>query len=137
MIDSGSLGRSLVAGLAAVACLAQAQDKSLGEVRSEDGKVRVAVLSLKRIEGNLVTLRWQIFNDSQKNASVTPGNMRLVDLAGRREYQPGLMSSLCVANPGEKLQCWATFAAPPAGTRTMAVKFYEPFDLLTGIPVSD
>ena len=71
------------------------------------------------------------------NFSITPGNIRLVDLAGRRQYEPGLMSSLCISKPDERTECWATFGAPPATTKTLAVKFYEQFDLLTGVPITD
>ena len=135
-------GRRLASAMAAVALsgigmIAVAQDKPAGEVVTQDGKVRVEVLSLKRIEGNLVTLRWRIVNDGSSNFSITPGNLRLIDLAGRRQYEPGLMSSGCAAKPDERTVCWATFAAPAAATKTLAVKFYEQFDLLTGIPITD
>ena len=136
------LGRRLASAMAATALsgigmLAVAQDKPAGEVVTQDGKVRVEVLSLKRIEGSLVTLRWRIVNDGSSNFSITPGNLRLIDLAGRRQYEPGLMSSICAAKPDERSVCWATFAEPPAATKAMAVKFYEQFDLLTGIPITD
>jgi hypothetical protein len=114
-----------------------AQDKPIGEVVTQNGKVRVEVLSLKRIEGNLVTLRWRIVNDGSSNFTMTPGNARLIDLTGRRQYEPGLTGSQCNAKPDERTVCWATYAAPPASTRTLAVKFYEQFDLLTGVPISD
>lgn len=123
--------------LAGIIGVAQAQDKPVGQVVTQNGKVRVEVLSLKRIESNLITLRWRIVNDGSSNFSITPGNLRLIDLAGRRQYEPGLMSSLCISKPDERTECWATFGAPPAATRTMAVKFYEQFDLLTGIPIAD
>ena len=123
--------------LSGITTTAMAQDKPLGQVTSQNGKVRVEVLSLKRIESNLVTLRWRIVNDGTSNFSITPGNIRLVDLAGRRQYEPGLMSSLCISKPDERTECWATFGAPPAATKTLAVKFYEQFDLLTGVPITD
>jgi hypothetical protein len=127
----------VAATLAACSFAAMAQDKPVAEATTQNGKVRVEVLSLKRIEGNLVTLRWRIVNEGSGNFSMTPGNMRLVDLAGRRQYEPGLMSSRCYAEPDARADCWATFAAPPAATKTLAVKFYEQFDLLTGVPVTD
>lgn len=125
------------AALSGIGMAAMAQDKPIGEALTQDGKVRVEVLSLKRIEGNLITLRWRVVNDGSSNFSMTPGNMRLVDLAGRRQYEPGLMSSQCAAKPDERTLCWATFAAPPAATKALAVKFYEQFDLLTGVPITD
>lgn len=126
-----------MAALSGIGMAAMAQDKPIGEALTQDGKVRVEVLSLKRIEGNLITLRWRVVNDGSSNFSMTPGNMRLVDLAGRRQYEPGLMSSQCAAKPDERTLCWATFAAPPAATKALAVKFYEQFELLTGVPITD
>lgn len=123
--------------LAAAAPPAPAQDKPIATAEIANRKIRVEVLSLKRIEGNLVTLRWQLVNDDTASFLMTVGNMTLVDLAGRRSYSPGLSSSSCAARAGERTVCWATFAAPPAGTRTLAAKFYEQFELVTGIPVSD
>ena len=99
--------------------------------------MRADVLSLKRIYGNLVTLRWMLINEDAPLYTMLASYARLVDLTARREYQSGLSSASCTARTGDKVICWATFAAPPAGTKTMAVKFYEQFDMLTGIPVSD
>ncbi len=140
--DRGRAARRRAAVLVAAACAgiglaAEAQDKPLGQATTPDGKIRVEVLSLKRIEGNLVTLRWQIVNDGSGDFSMTPGNARLVDLAGRRQYEPGLYSTRCVSKPDERTPCWATFAAPPSATKSLAVKFYEQFELVTGIPVTD
>jgi hypothetical protein len=120
------------------ACLAAAaQDKPLAETRTADGRIRVEVLSLKRMEGNLVTLRWQVFNGGSQLFAMTPANARLIDLAARRQYEPGLSSSQCVSKPDERTVCWATFAAPPSTTKAMAVKFYEQFDLVASVPVTD
>jgi len=127
----------LAAASAGIGLPAGAQDKPLGEARTPDGKIRVEVLSLKRIEGSLVTLRWQIVNDGSANFSMTPGNARLIDLAGRRQYEPGLYSTQCLSKPDERTPCWATFAAPPSATKTVAVQFYEQFELVIGIPVTD
>lgn len=127
----------VAAACASIGLVAAAQDKPLGQATTPDGKIRVEVLSLKRIEGNLVTLRWQIVNDGSGDFSMVPGNARLVDLAGRRQYEPGLYSTRCVSKPDERTPCWATFAAPPTATKTLAVKFYEQFELVTGIPVTD
>ena len=139
LLDRGRRIAALMAAaaLSGIGMAAMAQDKPIGEALTQDGKVRVEVLSLKRIEGNLITLRWRVVNDGSSNFSMTPGNMRLVDLAGRRQYEPGLTSSQCAAKPDERTLCWATFAAPPAATKSLAVKFYEQFDLLTGVPISD
>ena len=114
-----------------------ADEKPVASTASADGKLRIEILSLKRIEADLVTLRWQIVNDDAKEFSMTPSNARLVDLAGRREYSPGLTSNACRAEAGKRTLCWATFAAPPQATKTMAVKFYENFEMVLGVPVTN
>jgi outer membrane protein OmpA-like peptidoglycan-associated protein len=62
---------------------------------SADGKVHADMLSLKRTEGDTVTLRFAIVNDSNRTVSTTLGNMRLIDLVGRTSYEPGVTSSTC------------------------------------------
>jgi hypothetical protein len=130
----------LLLGLAALVLApvaGRAQDQAPGVATSPDGKVRVQVLSLKRTEGDTVTLRFEIANDSNSNYTVTVGNMRLIDIAGRRIFSPGVTSSSCAAQIGERVKCYAIFGAPPAGTKTMAVQFYEKMDLITGVPISE
>ena len=68
---------------------------------------------------------------------MTTKNERLIDLVARREYQAGLGSDFCNAEPGHRVICWATFQAPPPNTKTMAVKFYERLDMITGVPVTE
>lgn len=137
-MHAGRLAASLLTvALFGIGMAAVAQEQPVGEVATQGGKIRVEVLSLKRTEGNLVTLRWRIVNDGSSNFTMTPGNMRLIDLVARRQYEPGLMSSSCSSKPDERTVCWAAFAAPPAATKSMAVKFYEQFDLLTGVPITD
>jgi hypothetical protein len=134
---------SRAAALAAAALLAvglppvasAADEKAVASTASQNGKLRIEILSLKRIEADLVTLRWQIVNDDARDFSMTPANARLVDLPGRREYSPGLTGNGCRAEGGKRALCWATFAAPPQGTKTMAVKFYENFEMVLGVPV--
>jgi hypothetical protein len=114
---------------------AAADEKPIASTASQNGKLRVEILSLKRIEADLVTLRWQIVNDDVKDFSMTPANARLLDLAGRREFSPGIVSNGCRAESGKRTLCWATFGAPPQGTKTMAVKFYENLEMVLGVPV--
>jgi hypothetical protein len=116
---------------------AWAQHQGAGSATSPDGKVRVDILSLKRTEGDTVTLRFQVTNDSNDGYLVTMDNMRLIDIAGRRVYSPGVTSKNCSTPIGQQLTCYAIFGAPPAGTKTMAVQFYEKMDLITGVPVSE
>jgi hypothetical protein len=115
----------------------RADDRPLRSVTSANGKVQVDVLSLKHTEGDTVTLRWQIVNNGDETFSMTSELGRLVDLVGRREYSPGVYSRSCRAEARQRAICWATFAAPPAGTKTMSVRFYEQLDLITGVPITE
>jgi hypothetical protein len=109
----------------------------LGTAISSDGKTRVDILSLKHTEGDTVTLRFQVTNDGNDTYGVTVGNARLIDMAGRRIYSPGLTTNNCSVPAGQQLACYAVFGAPPAGTPKMAVQFYEKLDLIMGIPLSE
>jgi hypothetical protein len=109
----------------------------LGSATSQDGKTRVDIVSLKRTEGETVTLRFQVTNNGNETYGMTVGNSRLVDMIGRRIYSPGLTSSGCSVPAGQQLACYAVFGAPPAGTQKMSVQFYEKLDLITGIPLGE
>jgi hypothetical protein len=110
---------------------AKADDAPVASGLSSDGKVRADMLSLKRTEGETVTLRFAIVNDSNRTVSTTLGNMRLIDLVGRTSYEPGVTSSSCSADAGAKVICWAVFAAPGPNTKSINVKFYDDFDLIS------
>ncbi|MBS0223321.1 MAG: hypothetical protein JSR91_21545 [Proteobacteria bacterium] len=116
---------------------ARAQDKPIASTATHDGKVRVDILSLKRTEGGTATLRFALTNKGDRDFSVVVGNIHLVDLAGRRSYRAGLMSSSCNTPPGGQVNCWATFAAPPEATKVLAVQFYENLDLVSGVPLAE
>lgn len=125
----------LAVALAGVAP-ALAQTASLGSTMSPDGKVRIDIVSLKRTEGDTLTIRFQIANDSNQDYSVTVDNLRLIDIVGRRSYTPGV-TGRCFAPVGQRFTCYAIFGAPPPGTRTMTVQFYERLDLISGVPISE
>jgi hypothetical protein len=110
---------------------------ALGSATSPDGKARVDILSLKRTEGETVTLRFEVTNSGNDTYSMTLGNSKLVDMVGRRIYSPGLTSSGCSAPAGQQVACYAVFGAPPAGTQKMTVQFYEKLDLITNIPIGE
>jgi hypothetical protein len=116
---------------------ARAEDPPVRSATTADGKVRVDVLSLKRTEGDTVTLRFAVVNNGNSDFSVSLLNLRLIDLIARRSYDVGLSSSSCTTPADKQHTCWAMFAAPPANTRTIALKFYEPLDLITGIPITE
>jgi hypothetical protein len=125
-------------GLAAsLAAQPSAWAQPLGSTTSQDGKVRVEILSLKRTEGDTATLRLQIVNDGNENYSLTLVNMRLIDIPGRRFYSPGLASNNCSAAAGEHVTCYAVFGAPPAAAKAMTVQFYEKLDLISGVPIGE
>jgi hypothetical protein len=110
---------------------AKADDAPVASGVSSDGKVRADILSLKRTEGDTITLRFALVNDSNRTISTTLGNMRLIDLLGRTSYEPGVTSSSCSADAGAKVICWAVFAAPGPNTKSINVKFYDAFDLIS------
>jgi hypothetical protein len=126
-----------LAALALPVAAPRADDQPVRTATTANGKVRVDVLSLKRTEGDTVTLRFTLVNGGNADFSVALLNLRLIDLVARRYYDVGLSSSGCSAAPDKQTTCWAMFGAPPASTRTIAVKFYEPFDLVTGVPITE
>jgi len=133
----GKFALGCAAALALPLWAGHAEDKPITSAATHDGKVHVDILSLKRTDGGTVTLRFVLANDGDGDFSMVLGNMRLVDLAARRAYRAGLMSSSCGTSPGKQVNCWATFAAPPESTRTLAVQFYENLDLISGVPVAE
>jgi len=137
----GTLGKVAAMLGACAALLATAPAFSaaaaLGSATSPDGKTRVDILSLKRTEGETITLRFQVTNGGNDTFSMTLGNSKLVDMVGRRIYSPGLTSSGCSAPAGQQLACYAVFGAPPAGTQKMSVQFYEKLDLITNVPIGE
>ncbi len=117
--------------------LAVAQDQPIASVATTDGKVHIDILSLKRTEGETLTLRLAITNNSNDGYDPVLGNTRLIDLIGRRIYSPGLTSPTCNTPVGQKQSCYAIFGAPPAGTQKLNIQFYEKLDLIAGVPVSE
>ncbi len=127
------LSRSLMSSWALAALLgtARADDAPIASGARPDGKVRADILSLKRTEGDTLTLRFAVVNDSNQGVSISTGSIRLVDLVGRMTYEPGVESNNCSADPGARKICWAVFAAPGPNTKSVNVKFYEDFDLIS------
>jgi hypothetical protein len=115
---------------------ALADEQPVASATNAEGKVRVDVLSLKRTEGDTVTLRIVVVNNGNDNYPIVMSSVKLVDIVNRRTYGAGLSTSVCNPAPDQRLTCWAMYAAPPANTKTMSVQIPEHFDLITGIPVS-
>jgi hypothetical protein len=133
----GKLALCLAAVLTLPLSSTHAEDRAIASTATHDGKVRVDILSLKRTEGGTVTLRFAVANNGAGDFSMVVGNIHLVDLAARRSYGAGLMSASCNTPAGGQMNCWATFAAPPEATKTLAVQFYENLDLVSGVPVAE
>lgn len=136
--NAGTLGALTLAFAAMLASTtALAGSAPIGSVANAEGTLHVDVLSLKGSEADTVTLKLEIDNQSRVDFSMTLANIDMIDLAGRRSYRSGLYSTTCGAQAGKRVECWAMFGAPPPAVKTVAIKFYEHFDLITGIPVSE
>jgi hypothetical protein len=115
---------------------ASADEQPAASAMNAEGKVRVDVLSLKRTEGDTVTLRIAVVNNGNDNYPIVMSSVKLIDIVNRRTYGAGLSTSVCNPAPDHRLACWAMYAAPPANAKTMSVQIPEHFDLITGIPVT-
>ena len=125
-----------IALMALPGAAAFADEEPVASATNAEGKVRVDVLSLKRTEGDTVTLRIAVVNNGNANYPIVMSSVKLIDIVNRRSYGAGLSTSVCNPAPDQRLTCWAMYAAPPANTKTMSVQIPEHFDLITGIPVS-
>lgn len=131
-----------------------ASSKPLATVQSDVPGVHTDILSLRRSEGAMLTLRMAFVNDS--DAPVKPrsipgsenpvgGGMVLIDYAGKRKYPIVTFSDgTCLCNsylgiddfpPGTR-QVWAKFASPPASVRKVSILFPNG-ELVDDIPIID
>lgn len=116
---------------------ALADGAPVASTTSGDGTVKVNILSLNRSEGETLTLKFEVVNNGNTDYSIVVDNLTLVDLTGRRTYSAGLASTNCNTPANKRLTCWAMFASPPPATKTVAVRFYEHLDLITGVPIAE
>ena len=114
-----------------------AQDKSLASVSDASANVRIDITSLKRTEGDTLTLRLKVTNAGASSYSMVADNIRLIDLVGRRVYTPGVTGPSCSTQAGKVTACYAIFASPPATTKAINVQFYEKVDLISGVPIDE
>jgi hypothetical protein len=138
-------------GVSLQASLAQTGDsaKVIASVQGDTPGVHVDILSLKRTEGGMVTLRLAFVNESGAPIKTQsfPGSdnpltksITLIDYGNKRKYSIITFSDgscLCNTNlgynndfdPGSK-SAWAKFPAPPASVKKIAVLFPngEPID---------
>ena len=77
------------------------------------------------------------FRSNAPRARPSRSTLRLIDIAGRRIYSPGMTSNNWTTPVGQRLTCYAVFGAPPPSTKTMTVQFYEKFDLINGAPIGE
>ena len=128
-------------------------DKPLATIKGEIQGVHIDVLTLKRTEGNMLTLRAAFVNDSGATVkdSAFPGmngsgwQAELVDYQSMRKY--GIIgfdngSCLCTTDliynadfqPGRKV-LWAKFRAPPESVQkiTLMAGSGEPIE---GLPIT-
>jgi hypothetical protein len=94
-----------------------------------NGLVTAEVASLKRTEGDTVTLKVNIRNNSDEVYQAIlfqnpSSRMNLLDLTNRRVYQAGASSDYtCRTEPKSVASCWVMFAAPPPEVMKMTVNF--------------
>ena len=131
-----------------------AQDVLFGE--GQDPDIRVEVRDLKRGDGDVVTLRLRLVNDSdapfdascdmrEPAANDSCGDFTgayLLDAVNKKKYLVVRDSeSHCVCSgieaiePGKKMNIWATYPAPPDGVTemTVVVPLFEPIE---GVPIN-
>jgi len=116
--------------------VAHADEVVIATGQQTNGKARADIVSLKRTEGDTLTLRFSVANENNKTLLMVLGNVRLIDLVNRRSYEPGVKSPECNIPTGEKRVCWAVFAAPGANVRSLNVSFDEDFGLIS-VPITN
>ena len=146
---------AVVAGCLSFASLSARADDTLTADGDQDG-VQVVIKSLKRNEGDTVTLRFQVTNKSDSEFGRTcqvkdpNGNddcgvlsgVYLIDQPNKKKYlvvrdSDGkcICANLENIGKGKSQNLWVTFAAPPAETQkvTVVVPTFEPID---GVPIT-
>jgi len=118
---------------------------SMGDPKAEGGGIEIT--SLRR-EGDLATLRFTLVNNGAKSASVANrfggvgsrsfSGVYLIDPAAKKKYltvQDAAGDCVCTTNlfdvdPGERLEAFATFAAPPPNVEkvTVVIPSFQPAD---------
>jgi hypothetical protein len=110
--------------------IAGADEAPIASGTRTNGKAHLDVLSLRRTEGNTVTLRIAVTNEENQPLTIQLSLINLVDLVNHQIYNSGLNSPRCSVPPGERLICWAIFAAPNASVKSVNVTLNEDFGLI-------
>lgn len=128
---------------------AMAQDVLFGEGQNPD--VRVEIRDLKRGDGGVVTLRLRLVNGSSdlfeascsmrepgaNDSCGTFSGVYLLDAANQQKYLivrdangVCVCSTIDDVDPGQRMNIWATFPAPPEGVTdvTVVVTLFEPIE---------
>ena len=111
----------------------------IATTQQTNGKARVNVLSLKRTEGDTMTLRYVVINDNSRgNLQINRDYVQILDIVNRRRYEAGL-SSECYLRAEQQQLCWAIFAAPKDNPQMLSVVIRAvgdpPFDIVS-VPFS-
>jgi hypothetical protein len=133
--------KSAFAALAVLWPLAvtQAQTASPARLEVRPG-IWFEVAELKRLDKNMVGLKFAIDNQSAESTTLTDLGMsdngqrvtdlKLIDFQGGKDYWIGSTGGSCLCStfedgapvgPGEHQQFWAWFGAPPAGVSKLAI----------------
>ena len=152
----GAMAASLVLPLSGLRAEEQeGNNKPLASVPGDIAGVHVDVLSLKRTEGGMLTLRLAYVNESGAPVKTQSfpgsgdplgGSLVLVDYASKRKYGVITFSDgtcLCTTNlgtnnnfePGSK-PAWAKFTAPPESVKKIAILFAGAGEPVEDIPIT-
>jgi hypothetical protein len=119
--------------------VAQAQTASPPRLEVRPG-IWFEVAELKRLDKNMVGLKFAIDNQSAESTTLTDLGMsdngqrvtdlKLIDFQGGKDYWIGSTGGSCLCStfedgapvgPGERQQFWAWFGAPPVGVSKLAI----------------
>jgi hypothetical protein len=127
-----------VASAQTTAAAPVATEAVLATTQQTNGKARINILSLKKTEGDTMTLRYVVVNDNRESLYINRNDMSILDLVNRRKYGAG-QSSECTVRSDQQQLCWAIFAAPKDNPQTLSVEIKTtgapPFDLVS-VPYS-
>jgi hypothetical protein len=133
--------KSAIAALSLLLPLVTAQAQTTAPPRLElRPGISFEVTELKRLDKNIVGLKFAIDNQSGESTTLTDlglsdngqrvTDLKLIDFQGGKDYWIGSTGGSCLCStftdgapvgPGERQNFWAWFGAPPAGVSKLAV----------------
>jgi hypothetical protein len=150
------VARSFACIFALVALALISPRKASAQALSAEGQkpgLKIEVRELKRDDGGMVTLRFQISNDADGDFSAcslresgdpcnTLTGVHLIDAANKKKYlvvrdsaKNCVCSKLENIRKGSKANLWAKFPAPPDSVQKMTVVVPQ-FEPIESVPVS-